>query len=72
VPNVRLTAIAGLLLKLSGVASLLIAPYAMSCTEGGDYRACETAGTIALNVVGVAQVAVGLIVTSIAAYQATR
>ena len=35
-----------------GIASLMVAPVAQSCVTWSDSRACETAGTIVLNVVG--------------------
>ena len=43
---------AGLLLVALGVAALVVAPQAQSCIVGSDYRVCETAGTVVLNVAG--------------------
>ena len=42
-----------------GVAVLIVAPLAQSCIVGSDSRACETIGTIVLNVVGLVMIAVG-------------
>jgi len=48
-----------LLLALVGVAALLVAPAAQWCVVDGDASACETIGTIVLNVVGVVLIATG-------------
>jgi hypothetical protein len=52
--------LAGLLLLAGGLACLLLAPHAVSCVSGSDYRVCETIGTVVLNVVGAVQVATGV------------
>jgi len=52
--------LAGLLLLVSGLACLILAPHAVSCVSGSDYRVCETIGTVVLNVVGALQVATGV------------
>jgi hypothetical protein len=42
-----------------GLAALIVAPSAQSCTVDVDTRACETIGTIILKVVGGALIAFG-------------
>ena len=52
----------GVLLVVLGVAALLAAPLAQWCVVDGDSKACETIGTIVLNVVGGVLFAVGGVV----------
>ena len=49
----------GLLLVGLGVAALLAAPLAQWCVVDGDGSACETVGTIVLNVAGAVLIALG-------------
>ena len=42
-----------------GLACFVIAPMAQTCVTDFDYRACETAGTVVLNLVGLAFVGIG-------------
>jgi hypothetical protein len=42
-----------------GLAALIVAPMAQSCTTDIDTRVCETGGTIVLNVVGGVLVVLG-------------
>ena len=55
-----------------GLVSLLAAPLAQSCVTDGDTTACETAGVIILNVLGVCVVAAGAIVLVIASAKGRR
>ncbi len=52
--------IASAVLLASGAACLILAPRAVVCMSGSDYTACETVGTIVLNVVGALQLAAGV------------
>jgi nitrate reductase gamma subunit len=52
----------GVLLVALGVAALLAAPLVQWCVVDGDASACETIGTIVLNVVGGVLIAVGGVV----------
>jgi hypothetical protein len=47
-----------------GLAALIVAPSAQSCTVDVDTRACETIGTIILNVVGGALIALGTLASA--------
>jgi len=49
----------GSLLIALGVAALLVAPLVQWCVVDGDSSACETIGTIVLNVAGGVLIAVG-------------
>jgi len=42
-----------------GIASLVVAPMAQYCVTWSDGQACETAGTVALNVLGWVAIATG-------------
>jgi hypothetical protein len=57
----RLTvwAVPGGALVAAGIGQLAVAPLAVSCIAGTDYRFCETIGVIVLNVSGVACVLAG-------------
>jgi len=52
----------GLLLVALGVVALLAAPLAQGCVVDGDSSACETIGTIVLNVAGAVLLALGGVV----------
>jgi hypothetical protein len=43
-----------------GLAALIVAPMAQSCVYWSDGQACETGGTIVLNIVGGILIVVGL------------
>jgi hypothetical protein len=48
-----------------GIAALIVAPLAQICNVNGDSSACETAGTIVLNVVGGGLIAGGGILAAL-------
>jgi hypothetical protein len=58
----RPSLLAGGILVLAGAACLVAAPLAAACVTSGDATTCETAGTIALNVVGFALAAGGIVI----------
>ena len=55
----------GLLLVGLGFVILFAAPFAQSCIEWSDGRACETIGTIVFNVLGTGLMALGTVVAII-------
>ena len=52
----------GVILIAIGFAVLIVAPRAQSCVTDFSSRTCEASGTIVLNVVGLALVAIAAIV----------
>ena len=52
----------GMILIAIGFAVLIVAPRAQSCVTDFSSRVCEATGTIALNVVGLALVAIAAVV----------
>jgi hypothetical protein len=52
----------GVILIAIGFAVLIVAPRAQSCVTDFSSRVCEGAGTIVLNVVGLALVAIAAVV----------
>jgi hypothetical protein len=52
----------GVILIAIGFAVLLVAPRAQSCVTDFSSRTCEATGTIVLNVVGLALVAIAAVV----------
>ena len=42
-----------------GIASIAVAPSAQSCFVWSNGRACETVGTIAFNLIGLAMIGIG-------------